>query len=97
MKLEDLLTIIGLFLIYTTGLIGVYVNLRVKMKELEIKLASLSEELAAHKLAVGQAVKKLEERNTLEHDSIIEKMDKMLEKIIEIRVEQGKKRTSKTI
>ena len=89
MILQDLLTIIGCFLLYSTGLIGVYVNLRVKLKELEIKMMNLQEELAQHKLAIGTNVTRLEERNTQEHDSIMVKIDKLLEKLIEIRVDQA--------
>ncbi|HNQ82478.1 MAG TPA: hypothetical protein PKM34_02475 [Bacteroidales bacterium] len=89
MTVQDILTIIGLFLLYATGLIGVYVNLRIKLKELEIKLFNLQDEFAQHKLLIGNNVTKLEERNTIEHDSISVKIDKLLEKITEIRVDQA--------
>ena len=89
MEIEYIMTIIGGFLFYATGLIGVYVNLRVKMKELDIKVINLQEELAQHKLTTGTNVTRLEERNTLEHDSISVKIDKLLEKITEIRVDQA--------
>ena len=89
MRIEDILTIIGLFLLYSTALIGVYVNLKVKLKELEVRLTNLQEEFIRHKTVVGMNVQKLEERNTLEHDSISVKIDKLLEKITEIRVDQA--------
>jgi hypothetical protein len=89
MRTEDIIAIIGGFLLYATGLIGVYVNLRVKLKELEIKMLNLQQELSQHKLSNGINVTRLEERNTLEHDSISVKIDKLLEKITEIRVDQA--------
>ncbi|MCK9399604.1 MAG: hypothetical protein M0Q51_06370 [Bacteroidales bacterium] len=89
MELEYILTIIGGFLLYATGLVGVYVNIRIKLKELEVKLTNLKEDLSQHKLITGINVKNLEERNTLEHDSISLKMDNLLEKVTEIRVEQA--------
>jgi hypothetical protein len=89
MTVQDVLTTIGLFLVYSTALVGVYVNLRVKMKEIEIKMLNLQQELAQHKLAIGLNVNSLEKRNTIEHDSIMIKIDNLLEKIIEIRVDQA--------
>jgi len=89
MTIQDILTAIGLFLVYATALVGVYVNLRVKMKEIEIKMMNLQQELSQHKLAIGLNVNSLEKRNTLEHDSIMIKIDNLLEKIIEIRVDQA--------
>jgi hypothetical protein len=89
MRTEDIVAIIGGLLVYATGLIGVYVNLRVKLKELEIKMLNLQQELSQHKLAIGINVTRLEERNTIEHDSIMVKIDKLLEKLIEIRVDQA--------
>jgi hypothetical protein len=89
MTVQDVLTTIGLFLVYSTALVGVYVNLRVKMKEIEIKMLNLQQELSQHKLAIGLNVNSLEKRNTIEHDSIMIKIDNLLEKIIEIRVDQA--------
>jgi hypothetical protein len=89
MTIPDILTAIGLFLVYATALVGVYVNLRVKMKEIEIKMMNLQQELSQHKLAIGLNVNSLEKRNTIEHDSIMIKIDNLLEKIIEIRVDQA--------
>ena len=57
MTIQDILTAIGLFLVYATALVGVYVNLRVKMKEIEIKMMNLQQELSQHKLAIGLTVK----------------------------------------
>jgi uncharacterized protein HemX len=90
MKIEDILTIIALFLLYSTALIGVYVNLKVKLKELEVRLTNLQEEFIRHKSNVGLNVQKLEERNTIEHDSIMVKIDALLEKVTELRVTQAK-------
>jgi hypothetical protein len=89
MTTQDILTTLGLFLVYSTALVGVYVNLRVKMKEIEIKMLNLQQELSQHKLAIGLNVNSLEKRNTIEHDSIMIKIDNLLEKIIEIRVDQA--------
>ena len=90
MRIEDILTIVGIFLLYSTGLIGVYVNLKVKLKELEVRLTNLQDDFVRHKSNVGLNVTKLEERNTLEHDSIMAKMDSLLEKVTELRVTQAK-------
>ncbi len=96
MRIEDILTIIGIFLLYSTGLIGVYVNLKVKLKELEVRLTNLQEEFVRNKSTVGLNVTKLEERNTLEHDSIMVKIDALLDKVTELRVNQAKNsKTSK--
>lgn len=94
MTVQDILTIIGLFLLYATGLVGVFVNLRIKIKEIEIKMLNLQDELAQHKISIGCNVQRLEERNTIEHDSIMVKIDKLLEKITEIRVDQAASNSS---
>jgi hypothetical protein len=90
MTVQDILTIIGLFLLYATGLVGVFVNLRIKIKEIEIKMLNLQDELAQHKVSIGCNVQRLEERNTIEHDSIMIKIDALLEKVTELRVTQAK-------
>jgi hypothetical protein len=89
LQTETVLTIIGGFLLYATGLIGVYVNIRIKLKELDIKYSNLKQDLDSHKLSTGSNLVRLEERNSLEHDSIIVKIDSLLEKVTEIRVEQA--------
>jgi len=90
MRIEDILTIVGIFLLYSTGLIGVYVNLKVKLKELEVRLTNLHDDFVRNKSTVGLNVTKLEERNTLEHDTIMVKIDALLEKVTELRVTQAK-------
>lgn len=90
MSTTDFLTIIGFLLFYATGLIGVYINLRIKLKELEIRFLNLQEEFLRHKQSIGTNVVRLEERNTLEHDSIMIKIDALLEKVTELRVTQAK-------
>lgn len=90
MTVQDILTIIGLFLLYATGLVGVFVSLRIKIKEIEIKMLNLQDELAQHKVSIGCNVQRLEERNTIEHDSIMVKIDALLEKVTELRVTQAK-------
>jgi hypothetical protein len=89
MEIEYILTILGGFLLYATGLVGVYVNIRIKLKELEVKFANLKSDLDSHKQTTGTNVKSLETRNTIEHDAIIIKIDNLLEKVTEIRVEQA--------
>jgi hypothetical protein len=89
METEYVLTILGGFLLYATGLIGVYVNIRIKLKELDVRLANLKSDFDSHKISAGYSVKNLETRNTIEHDAIILKMDSLLEKVTEIRVEQA--------
>jgi hypothetical protein len=90
MTVQDILTIIGLFLLYATGLVTVFVNLRIKIKEIEIKMMNLQDELAQHKVTIGCNVQRLEERNTIEHDTIMVKIDALLEKVTELRVTQAK-------
>jgi hypothetical protein len=89
MEIEYILTILGGFLLYATGLIGVYVNIRIKLKELDVRLTNLKDDVDSHKLSASINVKSLETRNTIEHDAIIIKIDNLLEKVTEIRVDQA--------
>lgn len=85
----EIITIVGLFLGYATALIGAYVNLKVKLKELDVKILNLEGELNAHRSRINNTVDKFEECNTKEHDAIVVKIDTMLEKITELRVNQA--------
>jgi hypothetical protein len=86
---ETIVTIIGGFAVYATGLIGIYVNIRLKLKELEIRLTNLKVEVDTHRLERISHLSRLESRNSLEHDSITGKIDILIEKVTEIRVEQA--------
>lgn len=102
MELSELLTLIGFGLVYVGALIATITNIRIKIKELEVKIMNVQNELQENKVISECRIQKLEERNTKEHDAISSKVDaltvnlyakidSLLEKIIELKVQAAKK------
>jgi hypothetical protein len=90
MGIAEILTIIGLGLLYGSALIMSYINIRIKIKELEMKIMGLQHDFDVNKKKVEIDISKLEDRNTTEHREIMEKVDIIIEKISEIRISQAK-------
>lgn len=86
MATSEILTIIGLCLLYGGALISAYINIRLKIKELDVKLQTLEEALEVHEIQIGNSVSKLEEKNTHEHNNLNVKIDMIIEKITDIKV-----------
>lgn len=91
MAISEILTIIGLALLYGSALITSYLNIRIKIKELEVKILNLQKDFDSNKSKVENDIKKLEDRNTIEHDAIINKIDELIEKITDVRIVQASK------
>jgi len=101
MTTQEILIVIGLFLTYATALIGIYVNVRVKMRELEVQIMQLQKDIHECKTAIDsdfdyldkksiQAMREMDEKNSAEHHEIMAKIDMILERITQVRVEQAR-------
>ena len=79
MVLSNIIVIGSLFISYITGLVGVYVNLKVKMKELEIKIISIQGELTEHKIDNSKDIDKIIQSQKADILLLNNKLDLMLE------------------
>lgn len=98
MVTSEILTLISFGLVYIGVLIATITNIRIKIKELDVRILNLKSEIDENKLDAALKIQKLEDRNTREHESILckvdnlsAKMDSMLEKINEVKVQIAKK------
>lgn len=89
MGLNEILTIIGIGLIYASALITTYVNIRLKLKELDVKILRIEKDFREYKTNIDCDMGKLEDKNSLEHGEIMDKIDIIVEKISDIRVHQA--------
>jgi len=85
MELSNIIVIGSLFISYITGLVGVYVNLKVKMKELEVKIISIQGELTEHKIDNSKDIDKIIQSQKADILLINNKLDLMLERIYELK------------
>lgn len=85
MELSNIIVIISLFITYFTGLIGIYVNLKVKMKELEVKIVSIQGELTEHKIDNSKDIDKIIQSQKADILLLNNKLDLMLERIYELK------------
>lgn len=85
MELSNIIIIGSLFISYITGLVGVYVNLKVKMKELEIKIISIQGELTEHKIDNSKDIDKIIQSQKADILLLNNKLDLMLERIYELK------------
>lgn len=90
MEIAEILTIVGLVLLYGGALLTAYVNIRVKIKELDVKILNLQKEFDGNKEKVENDIQRLEDKNSIEHETIMKKIDILIEKIVDIRVQVGK-------
>lgn len=89
MEIGGILTIIGLVLAYSTALVGIYVIIMVKLKELDVRILNLQTDFDDHKTANNIIFNELKAGNTSERTLIFSKMDTMLDKITDLRINQG--------
>lgn len=87
---SNIITIIGLFITYLTGLIGIYVSLKVKIKELEVKIAGLQKEIEEHKLDNKTDIDKIFSSQRQDIKEINQKLDVLLERFFELKNSQNK-------
>ena len=85
MELSNIIIIGSLFISYITGLVGVYVNLKVKMKELEVKIISIQGELTEHKIDNSKDIDKIIQSQKADILLLNNKLDLMLERIYELK------------
>lgn len=90
MGIAEILTIIGLALVYGSALITAYINIRVKMKELDVKIINLQKEFDEEQIKVQKNLEKLEENNSKVYNQIMNKVDIIIEKITDVRIAQAK-------
>lgn len=81
---NTIVAIVGLFVTYLTSLIAIYVNIKVKLKEMEVKLASIQSELTEHKSSTERDISKLISDQREDNKLIHTKLDSLLEKIFEL-------------
>ena len=89
MNAAGIIATIGLVLLYSTALVKIYLDVKVKLTKLDLKILNLETEFNEHKI-ISEAVNvRLEDKSTTERTAIFNKMDTMLEKIVELRINQG--------
>lgn len=68
-----------LLLTYLSGLIGMYVQMRVKLKELDVRVLSIQNDLNEFKKTVSNDIKHI----SVQHDKSLERIDEKFDKINE--------------
>lgn len=90
MENSNIITIIGLFITYVTGLVGIYVSLKVKIKELEVKIAGLQKEIEEHKMDNKNDIDKIFSSQREDIKEINQKLDLLIERFFELKNSQNK-------
>lgn len=80
-------------LTYIGALVGIYVSMRVKLKELDVKLFNIEKDLEAYKVKNDETSERINTLNRHDHADIIIKLDQMMEKIYNIKIENAKTNT----
>jgi hypothetical protein len=89
MSIGEIITIISLIIAYSGALIGIYVNLRVKLKELDVKMIEFEKDLINFKRDTFMSIEKMDIKNSTDHNSISDKLDKLFDKIIELKLDSN--------
>ena len=84
MELNSIIAIVALTLTYTTTLIATYINIRIKIKELEVKITSIQSELIEHKADNKSDLDKMISSHREDIKQINEKLDTLLDKLFEL-------------
>ena len=98
--------IVAGFLTYAGALVGIYVNIRVKLKEMEVEIMGIQKDIHECKNAIVTdfdyldkktitAMHEIDEKNSKEHYEILAKIDMILEKLTQVRVEQARSKGAK--
>lgn len=90
MEISNIIAIIGLFLTYVTGLVGIYVSLKVKIKELEVKIAGIQKEFEEHKMDNKCDIDKIFSSQREDIKEINQKLDLLIERFFELKNTQNK-------
>lgn len=85
MEINTIIAIIALFLTYITSLVGLYINIKVKMKELEVKIINIQGELTEHKIDNSKDIDKIIQSQKADILLLNNKLDLMLERIYELK------------
>lgn len=83
MSVAEILTIIITGIGYLSMLIGMYINTKVKMKEMEVRILNLESDLTNFKNDVNKAFETIIQRNSVEHDKIYNRLDDLINKMFE--------------
>lgn len=92
MDATNWIAIIGIAIINIGGLIGIYVNIKVKLKELEIKIISMEDKIKTEKETTDARIKDNqhafhihEAQNEKSNDKFEKKMDDIYKSINEVK------------
>lgn len=97
MEISEIITIVTLLIGYASALVTIYVNLRVKMKGLELKVIEIEKDLLEFKKYTQNSLEKMDIKidkfdlkNANEHSKTQLKVDKLHEKLIEFILDKEK-------
>lgn len=91
MEISEIIGVAAFILTYSTALIGIYINMKLKIKEIDIKMQSIEKDLSSFKKSTQDDFKKFIEKHELEHNVFSNKLDILLEKFYELKNELVKK------
>lgn len=80
-----IITIVSLAITYIGALVSIYVNLRVNMKELDVKIVSIQSELTEFKKSYECEMKGMIADHKQDVKDISIKLDLMMERIYELK------------
>lgn len=83
MSVAEILTIVITGIGYLSMLIGMYINTKVKMKEMEVRILNLESDMTNFKNDVNKAFETIVQRNSVEHDKIYNRLDDLINKMFE--------------
>jgi len=89
MNLSTIISIVAILLGYAGAVVSLYVNLRIKLKALDLKILEIEKNLLEFKNLSQNTMEKLDIKNSTEHNVILNKLDKLLDKLIELKLDSN--------
>lgn len=83
MSVAEILTIVITGIGYLSMLIGMYINTKVKMKEMEVRILNLESDMTNFKNDVNKTLDTIIQRNSIEHDKIYNRLDDLINKMFD--------------
>lgn len=89
MNLSTIISIVAILLGYAGAVVSLYVNLRIKLKALDLKILEIEKDLLEFKKLSQNTMEKLDIKNSTEHNVILNKLDKLFDKLIELKLDSN--------
>jgi len=89
MNLSTIISIVAILLGYAGAVVSLYVNLRIKLKALDLKILEIEKDLLEFNKLSQNTMEKLDIKNSTEHNVILNKLDKLFDKLIELKLDSN--------